>query len=308
MKEKVPSLSVVMPVHNARPFLDESIASILDQTFADFEFVIFNDASTDGSADLIHEWAQKDRRIRVYESPRQLGLSGSSNYVVSKACASIVARMDADDVSHPDRLSRQWQVIESDPDVVVVGTLCDGIDASGRRVRPRDRWRLVRRSPYVPFPHGSAMFRKKTFEAVAGFRERYVSGEDQDFLFRMASRGRAVTLPDILYHYRYHLGNSTIFHGVQRVRGDSQSGNDLAGFYRLGTMLLWAGYRPRILKQMLASEPSWSLATLMALTSAAWGTINPSTLRFFLRLLIRARDLVASLRIKDGRPYEWRLE
>lgn len=150
-----PLVSFVMPVHNALPFLDESVGSILNQTFADFEFVILDDGSTDGSTEALREWARSDARIRLYESARNLGPAGSSNFVVARARAPLVARMDADDVSHPDRLRRQWEVLERRPDVALVGTLYEGIDARGRRVRPRDRWRLARPTINPPFPHGS---------------------------------------------------------------------------------------------------------------------------------------------------------
>src|SRR5688572_31181643 len=112
-----PLISVVMPVHNALPFLGESIRSILEQTLNDFEFVIFDDASTDGSVEVLREWATRDKRIHLHEGKRRLGLSGSSNAVVSKARARIVARMDADDIAHPDRLRRQWDISNSRPDV-----------------------------------------------------------------------------------------------------------------------------------------------------------------------------------------------
>src|SRR6266480_7879084 len=206
-----PLISVVMPVHNALPYLNESIRSILDQTLSDFEFVILDDASTDGSVELIREWSHRDTRIRLHESKKRLGLSGSSNAVVSEAGTTIVARMDADDIAHPDRLRRQWNIIEGYPDVAVVGTLCNGIDAAGREVRPRDRWRLVRRSVHIPFPHGSAMFRREVFDQVGGYNETSTSGEDQDLFFRMAARGHVVTLPDVLYSYRYHSNNATLF-------------------------------------------------------------------------------------------------
>src|SRR5947207_2166748 len=128
-----PLLSVVMPVHNAEPFLDQSIKSIVTQSFAEFEFIILDDGSCDNSPGLLSDWARRDPRIRVFRSERQLGLSGSSNVVVSKGSAPFVARMDADDVAHPDRLKRQMEVIQRHDDVVAVGTLCDGIDAQGRR-------------------------------------------------------------------------------------------------------------------------------------------------------------------------------
>jgi glycosyltransferase involved in cell wall biosynthesis len=305
-----PQLSVVMPVYNALPFLDQSIRSILEQTMTDFEFVILDDASTDGSTESLREWSGRDKRIRLHESTKRLGLSGSSNAVVSRARAPIVARMDADDIAHPDRLRRQWNIIEGRPDVAVIGTLCNGIDASGREVRPRDRWRLVRRSAYVPFPHGSAMFRREVFDEVGGYDEAAASGEDQDLFLRMASRGRVVTLPDILYSYRYHSANATLFNGTRAVsQSHSQNGNALAAFYMLGAMRLWAGDPPMLLQPMLEKKSlKWNAKTFMILASAIWGDINPTTLRIFLRSSIRARDLLASLRVKDGRPCEWRKE
>lgn len=313
MSETTPLVSVVMPVRNALPFLDESIRSIVNQTFTDFEFVILDDVSTDGSETVLQEWERKDARIRIFRSEEPLGLSRSSNVVVFKANAPIIARMDADDVAHPDRLRRQLKVLESCSDVVVVGTLCDGIDALGRRVRPRDRWRLVRRSSYVPFPHGSAMFRKEAFDAVQGYREEFTSGEDQDFFFRMTAIGRVVTIPDTLYHYRYHSDNATLLTGARGVRAvrerHAREGDELAAFYMLGAMRLWSGQPPRILSEILASGSlKLNLGSLLTLTSATWGSINPSSLRLFLRWLIRSRDLIASLRVKDGRPYEWRSE
>ena len=305
-----PQLSVVMPVHNALPFLDESIKSILGQTLSDFEFVILDDASTDGSIELLREWARRDERIQLHESTRRLGLSGSSNAVVSKARAPIVARMDADDIAHPDRLRQQWNIITSRPDIAVIGTLCNGIDASGRVVRPRDRWRLLRRSAYIPFPHGSAMFRRAAFDEAGGYNESAVRAEDQDLFSRMAAKGRVVTLPDILYSYRYHSNNATLLNGAHAVgENHAQNGNALAAFYMLGAMRLWAGNPPMLLQPMIENTfLRWNPKTLMILASAVWGHLSSPTLRIFLRASIRARDLLAGTRVKDGRPYEWRSE
>ena len=139
-----PALSIVMPAHNALPFLDASIESILGQTFRDFEFVIVDDASTDGTRERLREWAARDERIRLYESREKLDICVLLNFAVRKARASLIARMDADDISHADRLMRQWQVMESRADVALTGTLFEGIDVERRRVRRRDRWRLAR--------------------------------------------------------------------------------------------------------------------------------------------------------------------
>jgi glycosyltransferase involved in cell wall biosynthesis len=305
-----PLISVAMPVHNASPFLARSIDSILSQSFKDFEFVILDDGSTDGSGAVVREWAQRDSRIRFYEGRECLGLSGSSNYVVSKCLAPIVARMDADDISHNDRLQRQWQVIQNEVDVIAVGTLCVGIDANGRQVRPRDRWRIVRRSRYIPFPHGSAMFRKKTFEEIGGYRSDLKGGEDQDLFLRMTAKGRVVTLPDVLYSYRYHVHNSTLHNGTHAVQhGHSANDQDLAAFHMLAAMRLWAGHNPMILRPMLACRSlRWNLRTAIAFASAGWGSLHPPSLRGFLRGFIRTRDFLAGLQLKEGIAYEWRSE
>lgn len=302
-----------MPVHNALPFLHESIRSIVNQTFGDFEFLILNDACTDGSVDVMRDWERRDKRIRIIHSKVKLGLAGSANMVVANAPAPVIARMDADDVSHPERLKRQWQVLQTDQDVVAVGTLCDGIDAAGRTVRPRDRWRLVRTSRYIPFPHGSAMFRRDAFDKVKGYSDRLTSGEDQDLFFRMALVGRVVTLPDLLYHFRYHTLNSTLLTGAEAVHaagnGQSQNGEELAALYMLGAMRLWAGERPAVLPQLIDRRVlHWNLKSLFALSSGAMSSVSPATLRFLLRRFIRVRDGLVGLRIKDGRPYDWRFK
>jgi glycosyltransferase involved in cell wall biosynthesis len=303
-------MSVVMPVHNALPFLDESISSILGQTLSDFEFVILDDVSTDGSVELLREWSRRDSRIRLHASKQRLGLSGASNAVVSKARAPIVARMDADDIAHPDRLRRQWNVLEGSRDVAVIGTLCNGIDSSGREVRPRDRWRLLRRSTLIPFPHGSAMFRREIFDQVGGYDEKAAGAEDQDLFLRMAARGRVLTLPDILYSYRYHSSNATLLNGKRAVsEHHSQNGDALAAYYMLGAMRLWAGNPPMLLRPMVEKKfLKLNPKTLMILAAAAWGNVSPSSLRVILRMSIRARDLLASVQVRDGRPCEWRLK
>ena len=305
-----PPLSVVMPVRNALPFLDESINSIHTQTLSDFEFVILDDASTDGSAERLEYWAQRDNRIRLHKSNRPLGLAASANAVVTKASAPIVARMDADDVAHPDRLKRQWNVFKDHPDVAAVGTLCKGIDAAGREVRPRDRWKLLHNSPRLPFPHGSVMFRRDVFDQLGGYNEELAYGEDQDLFTRMATSGRVVTLSDALYHYRYHSSNATLSNGVGAINENHSNNGDAVGaFYMLGAMRLWAGEPPMLLEALLKKKSlTWNLKTLMILVSAIWGHASPFTLRAFMRSAIQTRDLLASISVKDGKAYDWRPE
>lgn len=327
-----------MPVCNALPYLDHSIRSILDQTFEDFEFVILDDGSTDGSGAVLRRWAREDRRIRLFESRRNLGLPASSNYVVLRASAPLIARMDADDVAHPERLDRQRKVFGERPEAQLVGALWEGIDAGGRRIRPRDRWRLARRSMASPFPHGSIMFRREIFDRVGGYREPCAFWEDLDFYLRVGDVGRIFVLPEALLRVRFHTGASRLSHrATQQVEGafdlmyrcvsERRAGRDyeplLVGgpegekgarrrlyplvFFSFGSLRLWSGYTPEILGPLWRrGDLSWNLATVITIVWAVWGRLSPSSLRLALRCLIRTRDLLASRRLEDGRPHEWR--
>jgi glycosyltransferase involved in cell wall biosynthesis len=300
-------ISVVMPVHNAHDFVGQAIQSILAQTFSDFEFVILNDGSTDGSCSILREWARRDDRIRVFENEHRLGHSETSNLAVSLARAPNVARMDADDISHPERLSRQWKVLSQSADVVLVGTLSDGIDAQGKRVRPRDRWRIIRHSSFAPFPHGSVIFRKEVFDALGGYEGSATSVGDQDLYHRMARRGRLVALPEVLYHYRYHLANSSLKR--LSASGETRNGNHSADSrYMEGAMRLWAGHSPGILKKLRAEDFTWNSQSCMTATLAGWGEASPSSLRACLRSWVWLRDRLAGIWIKDGRAYDWRAD
>lgn len=329
-----PLLSVVMPVHNAMPFLEASVQSILQQTFAHFEFVILNNGSNDGSSALLRRCAEQDRRIRLVETAERLGLVGSSNAVVRLAQTPLIARMDADDIAHPERLQRQWEAMRR-PEVVAVGTLFDGIDRHGTYVRPRDRWRLVGRSMFVPFHHGSTMFRRTIFEAIGCYRLACEGWEEQDLFSRMAAYGEVLVLPDVLHHYRHHLDASTFrfepFDAARmrylmwRCLQERQRGQDYThllelppvavvpneftvySLYLEGARRLWAGLPPQILRSLLRRDVwSWSYTMLRTLIWATWASISPTTLRWFLCGIIRGRDWLASVVVHDGKLYPWR--
>jgi glycosyltransferase involved in cell wall biosynthesis len=335
-RRAAPAVSVVMPVHNALPYLDECLRSILGQTFPDFEFVILDDASTDGSVEVLRRWARADARIRLFESREKLGLSGSSNFIVRRARAPLVARMDADDVARPERLARQVEVFRGRPEVVLVGALSEGIDSRGARVRPRDRWRLVRPSLFPPFPHSSVMFRRRVFEEVGGYRELCAKWEDQDLFLRMKRLGRTIVLPEPLIRYRYHASNSTgvspdynerVYGMRERCLAEFRAGRDYVNLletggadgaspraraealYQTGAMRLWAGDTPGILGATLRGGAlGRSPRAMLTHLVAAWGRVSPASLRYTLRCFIRARDLLAARRVKDGGVYDWRPE
>jgi hypothetical protein len=327
-----------MPVHNAGPYLDASIESVLTQTFTDFELVVLDDRSTDGSAGQLRDWAKRDSRIRLVESPVRLGLPRGSDRVVRESWATVCARMDADDVSCPARLAAQWEALEANPDATLVGTLWEGIDARGRLVRPRDRWRLTRRSSFAPFPHGSIMFRREAFEAVGGYRVACDYWEDLDLYLRMATRGRILVVPEALYRYRFH--SASRLGGpiepdeeraaelmlrclaVRRAGGDytplaeqAPAGTERpsrlspATLYHLAARRIWAGHRPGILHRLGAVRPRRTSPTWLGLlVLATAGELAPRLMRAALATFIRLRDARASRLVRDGTPVEWRFE
>src|SRR4051794_24690609 len=192
-----------MPVHNGVPHLDAAIASLLGQTHSDFELVVLENGSSDGSAERIGWWAERDPRIRVHRRPERMGGAASSRAVVELTRAPIVARMDADDIADPRRLERQLAVMADHPDAAMVATLHGYLDARGRRVRGRDRWELGPGTAQMPFTGGCLMFRRDAYERAGGYRPVSGTWEDLDLCVRLAAVGRVLVVPEALYWCRF---------------------------------------------------------------------------------------------------------
>lgn len=321
-----PAVSVVMPVHNARPYLEESIGSILGQTLRDFELVIVENGSTDGSDAALRDFAEREPQIRLFQRARRLGSAAASNLAISHARAAVIARMDADDVSHPLRLEHQLEVFERHRDAALVGTLFDWLDAAGRRVRVGDRSRLIPRSTEAPFAHGGCAFRRQAFEEVRGYREDWGHRADLDFLQRLGEVGRVFVLPLALYSVRFHAGSMTAGTPLERAvrvaaardrailerfpharlaRSEDERVVDV--LYEHEAMRLWSGKRPALLSRMTSRglirrvvRRPWLLVW------GAWGQASPGSLRLAIRLWSCARDRAAGRRVPNGEPVEWR--
>jgi len=309
-----------MPVHNGLPYLDEAIESILGQTFSDFEFVILDDASTDGSFEKLVEWTARDPRVRLLRSEQNLGPALSSQKVASEALAPIVARMDADDVSLPTRLEEQLAVLERRPKAGLVASLHQIIDSKGRKVRGPEPWRLTRRSLFVPFCHGAIMYRQAVFKQVGGYRSKCEYWEDQDLIMRMAAVSKIIVIPRALFKVRQSTTSTRVSSNQDRLeravdrmyrcldRADvggeyddllsipEKSGPiDPRVFVALGSVTLWAGARPRLFRRLLQrSRLVPNYASLSALVWTAWASLSPFTLRKFMQLLLLARNAKAS--------------
>ena len=319
-----------MPVHNGLPHLDEAIESIILQTFDDFEFVIVDDASTDGSRERLRDWARRDGRIRIIEVNEKLGPAMSSERAAREAKSPIVARMDADDISSPERLAKQFEVLRDNPDCGLVASLCEIIDATGSLIRGPEPWRLSRKSWLAPFAHGAIMYRRAVFDSLGGYRHECVYWEDQDLIARFATASKVLVIPQSLYQARQS-ATSTRAISDQRLleqamnlaytsvdRMNCQTGyDDLLDrraddskvdprvFLALGSVSLWSGNRPRLFLRFLRrGKLRPDARTLAALGWTAWASLSPSSLRAFLQWRVAIKNRVAGSVSSDG-PVAW---
>lgn len=209
-----PTVSVVMACHNAREWVARAIASVLQQTFDDFELILVDDGSTDDTWSIIKSQKQRDTRI-IGLSKVNTGLADSLNFGMSHARGAWIARLDADDLSSPTRLAQQFGFVRADPTVVLVGTAFFAIDEHdsviGTHGYPAAHrkllWNLENLQRF--FPHSSAMFNREVALADGGYNTRYQKAQDWDLWFRLAEKGKIACIDDHLVRIRRHSAQIT---------------------------------------------------------------------------------------------------
>ena len=199
-------ISVVMSVYNGEANIRETIDSILAQSFKDFEFIIINDASTDSTNQILEEYQQKDSRIVLLKNSQNLGLTKSLNKAISYAQGKYIARIDAGDISLPQRLQKQVDYMKSHPDIGLLGTAArivsqlsedDGIetdiiyDANHEEIL-----RLMRRKN--PFIHPTVMFKTDLFRSLGGYDESFIVLQDSELWTRMIQKTQVCNLQSVL--------------------------------------------------------------------------------------------------------------
>ena len=200
----LPLISVVMSVYNGEKYLKFAIDSILNQTYRNFEFIIINDGSTDNSLKIINSYS--DPRI-ILLNQENSGLCKALNRGITASKGEFIARMDADDVSYPDRLMRQVEFFNRNPECVVVGANANFIDMEGnylyRSFCPCEWNEIKKLLPATPFFHSVTMFRRKSFfEAGCYFEDIRQFMEDKILWNRMAKLGQLRNLDEVLLDYR----------------------------------------------------------------------------------------------------------
>jgi len=327
---RTPAISVVLPVHNGLPHLGQAIQSVLAQSHGEFELVICNDGSDDGTDRVIAAHATGDPRVRVCARRGKSGVVAATNWAVAQAKAPLVAIMHADDICLVGRLERQAKLFAERPDCVLCGAPAEAIDWRGRPVHEPNLWRLVTPSAFAPIAHSSVMFRKSAFDAVGGYRAEAEYWEDLDLYWRLSQVGAllALTAPVTVYRYsrisirqrdaesRVERALETMYRCADEVaRGRrSWSTNRTEGgrlhpriFVARSWTSLWAGERATVLGGLLRrGRLGLDRQTIESLSFVIWATIAPRTLRAVLRWLTGRRNRIARARLKGAEVVEWR--
>lgn len=202
-----PLVSIIMGVYNEQKTIEYCIESILSQTYSNWEFIICDDCSTDETFAILKKYEEKDARFKILHNEKNLRLAASLNHCLSVAEGKYVARMDADDASLPERLTKQVEYLETHPEVDVVGCARIIFDENGERgirsgIEVPSKEDLLKDSP---FAHPTIMMKKSVYDALGGYTvsEQTMRAEDLDLWFRFFAVGYVgYNMPDVLYRYR----------------------------------------------------------------------------------------------------------
>lgn len=209
----MPKISVILSVKN-QDHLTEAVKSILNQTYTNFEFIIVNDEQKN----LI---IPKDPRIIIINNHKNLGLTKSLNIGLKKAKGEYIARMDADDISKPQRLKTELDFLEKNPEVALVGSWVNLIDGNGSFLRtkklPTDyetiKNNLIKANQFY---HPTLMIRKKVFDEMGIYDEKYIYSQDYELILRVASKYPVENIPKPLLDYRVNSKGSISYDQVKK--------------------------------------------------------------------------------------------
>jgi glycosyltransferase involved in cell wall biosynthesis len=205
-------VSVIMSAYDAARYIGEAIESVLAQTHREFEFIIVDDGSTDGTLAIAREWASRDPRIRVIEQANA-GMGAALNRALSLATSEMIVRLDADDVMRADRIERQLAFLGERPSLALAASFIEYLDDRGRPcggvtsrlVTEEAVRRLVTEDDLIGLYHSSVIMRRSAVLAVGGYRPQFWPADDIDLWNRLVEKGDGLLVqPEYLTRYRIH--------------------------------------------------------------------------------------------------------
>lgn len=218
--KKQPLISILMPVYNAGFFVSEAIESINSQTYKNWELVCVDDGSNDDSLIILKKYARLDKRIKILKNRVNKGISYSLNRAIAIAKGEYLCRMDADDISLPNRLEKQMEFLKKNPKVVACGGQVEMIDNKGkligRKYFPVDSkgcYKMIFKM--VPIQHAALMIRANIMKKYR-YLEDVSTSEDVDLIFYLISKGQINNTKDFIYQYR-KADSSNGYHNVKKT-------------------------------------------------------------------------------------------
>nr|WP_315203238.1 glycosyltransferase family A protein [uncultured Albidiferax sp.] len=200
-------ISVIMAVHNGGEYIAPAVESVLNQTHKNLELIVFDDASTDGTGDLLEELSVLDNRLIVVRNKKNSGLAVSLNSALDIAKGDFIARMDGDDIASLDRMEKQYKFLVNNSEFVIVGSDVQCFDASIQKWKyPKtDGWCYGRMFFSPPFAHPAVMVRRSVFfQNNIKYDPRFKKSQDYDLWERIHALGKMANLPEFLLNYRVH--------------------------------------------------------------------------------------------------------
>jgi glycosyltransferase involved in cell wall biosynthesis len=201
-------ISIIMSVYNAEDYVEDAVESILQQSLGNFEFIIVNDGSDDGTSGILERFKSRDERIKVINQDRNLGLTASLNRALGEAKGEFIARQDADDISKPDRLQAQYDYMRANSGIDICSTYAwvmgdDGVSIYSFMYPTGDEEiKKFLNMGLNPIIHGSVMFRRNLISSIGDPFYRFRFGQDFDLWLRSSQFAKFAIIPQQLYRYR----------------------------------------------------------------------------------------------------------
>ena len=230
--ESPPLVSVVMPVYNGETYLAEAIESILTQTLSDLELIVVDDCSTDGSAAIVRDYANRDERVRLIQHDRNRGSGPARNSGIAVSRGEFIAPMDCDDISLPQRLEKQAAFLQSQSRIGVVGAYLQiaSADLAERQTSEYPQQHAFIVLDWIlggstTMPGAAHMARREVLLAVGGYKDAPLYADDGELYARLLFETRFANLPETLYLYRQHAQQKSEFarRNQQAKREDTEN-------------------------------------------------------------------------------------
>ena len=225
-------ISVVMPVYNNEMYLQDSIESILNQTYGDFEFIIVDDSTSIQTKELLTHYAIQDRRISILTNQTNAGMYNARNKGIRAAKGKYIANMDEDDISLSNRFERQVQYLDHHPEIAVLGGQIIFVNSNGNEFQRSNyplspglvRWGLIFGCQLA---NGLVMMHRELFSNESFYYGNSLIAEDFALWTRIGTHHKMANLPDYLYLYRIHGSNISI---VKKSTINLESLNIISGY------------------------------------------------------------------------------